>query len=241
LKEGCERKPRFIAFRGSLDTHLDLKNTFISGRRIVSKFLPLVFAACLATSGAYAQNIDVFFGAGTASAPTSNTLIDPFDTGNPYTTPRMGGTFGKAGADFFFKPQFGINAETDFRFSQGSYAGLTYRPTFYDFNGVWRPLAGKHSSRIQPIIQAGLGGMNLKFYENSTACDVLAGCSSSNEFIESSNHFQVHMAAGLRLYATNHLFIQPQVDAHYVNNLFQFGSNWVPEYGASLGWSFGER
>jgi hypothetical protein len=202
--------------------------------------LPIAFILCAASGIAQAQGIDDFFGVGTASAPTSNTLIDPFETGNPYTTPRIGGAFGKVGADFFFKPQFGINAETDFRFTQGAYAGLTYRPTFYDFNGVWKPFAG-HSKRIQPIIQAGLGGMNLKFYETSTACDVLAGCGSSTAYIESSNHFQVHMAAGLRLYATNHLFVQPQVDAHYVNNLFQFGSNWVPEYGASLGWSFGER
>ncbi len=208
--------------------------------KFVRSGLPVVFAACLA-SAAYAQNVDVFFGVGTASAPTSNTSIDPFGTGTAYTTPRIGGTFGKAGVDYFFRPQFGISAETDFRFSQGAYAGLSYRPTFYDFNGVWRPLAGRHRGRVQPIIQAGVGGMNLKFYENSTACDVLAGCSSSNQFLESSNHFQVHMAAGLRLYATRHLFIQPQVDAHYVNNLFQFGSNWVPEYGASVGWSFGER
>ena len=208
--------------------------------RFLRSSLPLAISLCVASGVAHGQNFDVFFGAGTATAPTSNTLLDPFDTGNPYTTPRMGGTFGKAGVDFFFKPQFGINAETDFRFSQGAYAGLQYRPTFYDFNGVWKPLAGK-SKRIEPIIQAGLGGMNLKFYESGTACDVLAGCSSSTQYLESSNHFQVHMAAGLRLYATNHLFIQPQIDAHYVNNLFQFGSNWVPEYGASVGWSFGER
>jgi len=208
--------------------------------KILHSGLSLALALCVASGVAHAQNVDVFFGVGTATAPTSNTLIDPFDTGNPYTTPRMGGTFGKAGADFFFTPQFGIGAETDFRFSQGAYAGLTYRPTFYDFNGFWKPLAGK-SKRIQPVIQVGLGGMNLKFFESNSACDVLAGCSTATQYLESSNHLQVHMAAGLRLYATNHLFIQPQVDAHYVPNLFQFGSDWVPEYGASLGWSFGER
>ncbi|MFL6451479.1 MAG: hypothetical protein ACJ746_27945 [Bryobacteraceae bacterium] len=59
--------------------------------------------------------------------------------------------------------------------------------------------------------------------------------------MESSNHFQVHMAAGVRFYTTPHLFIRPQVDVRYVDNFFQFGSNWVPEYGASIGWRFGER
>jgi hypothetical protein len=203
--------------------------------------LPLALALCAALGVAHAQNgVDVFFGAGTATAPSSNQSIDTFGTGFPYTTPKMGGTFGKAGIDYFFKPQFGISAETDFRFSQGAYTGLTYRPTFYDFNGVWKPTTGRFH-HIAPVIQAGLGGMNIKFYQSGTSCDALAGCSTSTQFLESSNHLQVHLSAGLRLYATHHLFVQPQVDARYVNNLFQFGSNWVPEYGASVGWSFGER
>jgi hypothetical protein len=203
--------------------------------------LPIAFALCVTSGLANAQSgFDVFFGAGTAMDSSSHQAIDTFGTGNPYTTPAMGGAFGKAGADFFFKPQFGVSAETDFRFSQGAYTGLTYRPTFYDFNGVWRPMLGRFH-HIEPIIQAGVGGMNLKFYESSNSCDALAGCSSSSTYLEGANHFQVHMSAGLRLYANHHLFIQPQVDAHYVDNLFQFGSNWVPEYGASVGWSFGER
>lgn len=71
---------------------------------------------------------------------------------------------------------------------------------------------------------------------------LVADCSNSgNDYLESSSHLQVHLAAGLRLYATQHIFFQPQIDAHYVNNFFQFDSNWVPEYSASVGWSFGER
>jgi hypothetical protein len=202
--------------------------------------LPVALALFVASSAANAQSVDAFFGVGTVMDSSSNNLIDTFDTGNPYTTPGLGGAFGKAGVDFFLKPQFGVNAETDFRFSQGAYAGLTYRPTFYDFNFVFKPTAGRFH-RIAPVFEAGLGGMNLKFYETASACDAFAGCASSTEFLESSNHFQVHMSAGIRMYATHHIFIQPQVDAHYVNNLFQFGSNWVPEYGASVGYSFGER
>jgi hypothetical protein len=208
--------------------------------KFIRSGLPLALALCATAAFANAQGLDVFFGAGTAIAPSSNQSIDTFGTGNPFTTPRMGGTFGKAGVDYFFKPQFGISAETDFRFSQGAYTGLSYRPTYYDFNGVWKPTASMFH-HIQPIIQAGLGGMNVRFYQTGSYCDSFTGCTSSTSFLESSNHFQVHMAAGLRVYATHHLFVQPQVDAHYVNNLFQFGSNWVPEYGASVGWSFGER
>ena len=80
--------------------------------------------------------------------------------------------------------------------------------------------------------------MNIKFFYNQSYCDQFAGCSSSNQYIESSNHFQFHLEAGLRIYVTSHIFVRPQVDAHWVNNLYQFGSSWVPEYGASLGWSF---
>ncbi len=183
---------------------------------------------------------DVFFGVGTATDSSSGQSIDTFGTGNLFTTPRLGGAFGKAGADFMIKPYLGIGGETDFRFSQGSYAGLTFRPTFYDFNAIVMPF-GRKSKRIVPELQAGIGGVSTKFYVSNSFCDVFAGCSSSNQFVESSNHFQTHLAAGIRFYATPHLFIRPQIDAHYVNNFFQFGSNWVPEYGASLGWSFGER
>lgn len=203
--------------------------------------LPLLFALCLAPSFAHAQSgLDVFFGVGTMSADSSNQSLDIFGTGTSFTTPRLGGTFGKVGADYMITPHFGIGAETDFRFSQGSYTQLTYRPTFYDINGIWAPTFSRFK-RIVPEFQGGLGATHIGFYYPSSYCDQLVGCSSSNTFVESSNHFQVHLEAGVRFYVTPHLFIRPQVDAHYVNNFFQFGQNWVPQYGASVGWSFGEH
>ncbi|MBV9612163.1 MAG: hypothetical protein JO091_06805 [Acidobacteriaceae bacterium] len=207
--------------------------------RFVFKTIPLAFALCLGTTLVQAQSgPDVFFGVGTATDSSSNTSIDTFGTGNPFTSPKLGGTFGKAGADFMLGHHFGIGAETDWKFSQGAYAGLKYRPLFYDFNAIWMP-TGQTERRVVPELQAGIGGARLSFYAPSSSCDQFAGCSTSNSFVESSNHFQVHLGAGVRLYMTRHIFIRPQVDAHYVNNFFQFGSNWVPEYGASLGWSFG--
>ena len=60
--------------------------------------LAVTFAA--GSHFAYAQEgPDVFFGVGTAQAPSSNQLIDTFGDGNLYSTPKMTGTFGKAGAD----------------------------------------------------------------------------------------------------------------------------------------------
>lgn len=186
------------------------------------------------------SGLDVFFGAGTMMDSSSRQAIDTFGTGTPFTTPTLAGTFGKAGADFMITPYLGFGAETDFRFSQGAYAGLTYRPLFYDFNAIFAP-TGHKNKRIVPELEAGVGGTRLSFYYPTSYCDQFAGCSSSNTFLESSNHFQVHLAAGIRFYVTPHIFVRPQVDAHYVNNFFQFGSDWVPEYGASVGWSFGEH
>jgi hypothetical protein len=139
-----------------------------------------------------------------------------------------------------FKPWIGVGGETDFRFAQGAYSGLTYRPFFYDFNAILMP-TGRKFKYVVPELEAGIGGTKLSFYENSSYCNILAGCSSSSATVASSNHFQTHLAAGIRFYANQHLFIEPKIDAHYVDNFFQFGSNWVPEYSASVGWSFGER
>jgi len=106
--------------------------------RLRRNFFPLAFTVCISATLACAQaGPDVFFGVGTMTAPSSGRSIDTFGTGNPFTTPSLGGAFGKVGADFMFSPHFGVNGETDFRFSQGSYAGLTYRPLFYDFNAIW--------------------------------------------------------------------------------------------------------
>jgi hypothetical protein len=210
--------------------------------RLIRSTLPFAFALCLTTTLAHAQaGPDVFFGVGTMTDDSSKTAVDTFGTGNPFTSPRLGGTFGKAGADIMITPYLGFGGEADFRLAQGAYAGLGYRPTFYDFNAIFAPTA-RRFKRVVPELQAGVGAVNLKFYSPSaTFCDQFAGCSTSSTFLESSNHFQFHLAGGIRFYATRHLFIQPQVDAHYVNNFFQFGSNWVPEYSASVGWSFGER
>jgi hypothetical protein len=207
-----------------------------------TRFLVPVLGISLFSATAFAQRgPDVFFGAGTMMAPSSNTLIDTFGTGNPFTTPSLAGTFGKAGADFMITPYLGLGAETDFRLSQGAYTGLTYRPTFYDFNAIFAPTA-RRVKRVVPELEFGLGGVNLRYYSPSQSyCNPFTGCSSQNYLFDSSNHFQVHMAAGIRLYATGHLFVEPRVDARYVNNFFQFGSNWVPEFGGAVGWSFGEH
>jgi hypothetical protein len=206
--------------------------------KLVRAVLPVCFLTFVAGGSTYAQTIDFAGGIGTAMAPARSTPIDTFGDGNLFFAPKMTGAFGKVSGDVMLKRGFGIGAEYSFRFSQGNYAGLTYRPSFYDVNAIFAPhLPG----RIQPEFQAGLGGMNMRFYFPQSQCDSFAGCSNSNNFLESSNHLQVHGLVGLRLYVTPRVFIRPEAEVHWVHDLFQFGSRYVPQYGASIGYSFGGK
>jgi hypothetical protein len=43
--------------------------------------------------------------------------------------------------------------------------------------------------------------------------------------VGTANHFQVHTGAGVSLFITDHVFIRPQFDVHYVPGFTgQFGS-----------------
>jgi len=196
-----------------------------------------VCAGLLASSSlVMAQQGNAYFGVGTAYDTSNGQAIDTFGTGNPLGTPKLTGLFLDLGGSAMFTPHWGVGAEVNWRAAQGNYSGLNYRPIFYDFNAVWQPVKSK---RVVPEIQAGLGGVALHFNENQTLCDQFAGCSTFNVGSESSNHFQAHFGLAARFYATPHIFFRPAVDVHWVNNFFQFGSNWVPEYTMSIGYSIG--
>jgi hypothetical protein len=204
--------------------------------RTIPLLIILLFGAAL---GAHAQSATVDFGLGTATDKSSGQSIDTFSDGNFYNTPKLGGTFGTFGASFMIKPHLGIGGEYSWRFSQGTYAGLNYRPAFYDFNAIWEPIS--ESSKVVPVIEGGLGGANLRFYAPPT-CDQFGGCTSSAEnYLESSNHFALHAAVGVRFYVRGGLFVRPQVDLHWVDNFFQFGSGWVPEYTVAIGYTLGKH
>ena len=81
--------------------------------------------------------------------------------------------------------------------------------------------------------------MDLKFYETQTQCALPGVCTTLNQYIASSNHFQLHFSGGVRLYIKPSIYIRPQVDVHWVNNFQEFGSSWVPEYSVAIGYSFG--
>jgi hypothetical protein len=211
--------------------------------RLLTRITPLLLLIFFLASGpsAKAQDISAYFGLGTAQVGSNGQQIDTFGDGTLYNTSGMGGIFAVLGGDFMFKHWLGFGAEYSTRFTQANYAGLTFRPTFYDFNAILHPFPFPRSTRIVPELQAGLGGASYQFYYNQSACDAFAGCSSSSEYIESSNHFQLHGAAAVRIYVTSHIFVKPQVDIRWVNNNYQFGSSWVPEGSISIGISSGDH
>ncbi len=206
----------------------------------IRRSLPLLFLLLFAVTFAYAQSgAEVHIGLGSAHAKSTGESIDTFGDGTLYNTPTLGGVFLNFGGSAMLTSHFGFGGELSVHPSKSDYAGLTYRPLFYDFNGIYQPLP--LSNRVVPELQAGVGGMNLKFYYDQSACNQFSGCSSSSSLLASSNHFQVHFGGGVRIFATDHVFVRPQIDVHWVHNLFQFGSNWVPQYGVSVGYEFGGR
>jgi hypothetical protein len=204
--------------------------------RMLAVMFVLVFGG---VKFAKAQSGDVYFGMGTDTDSSNGQIVQTYGPPTNYSTPEMTGLFGKFGAGYMFKPTLGFGGEYNFRFSQGSYAGLNYRPKFYDLNVIWMPLG--NSRKVVPEFQGGIGGVNLSFYYSSQYCDLFAGCTTSNSYLEGSSHFQTHLSAGLRFYVKGGMFVRPQFDVHYVNNFFQFGRGWVPEYGVVIGYTFGRQ
>jgi hypothetical protein len=193
----------------------------------------LLLVLCAGLAGAQAR-ADMYFGLGTKQVGSTNELIDFTGTGNALPTGSMGGVFGILGGGVMLTDSLGVGGEVSFRFAQGDYAGLGYRPIFYDFNGIWTPKLG--TERVMAEFQGGFGGVNLRFYGGGAqSCDYYTGRCS--DFAGSSNHLQLHAAAGLRFYIKERIFIRPQLDYHWVRNLVEFKSNSVPGFSFAIGYS----
>jgi hypothetical protein len=223
--------------------------------KLTIRIIPFLFLLLLANvKQAGAQGASAYFGVGSAwdTKGTTTNVTPPCPSGNLFDDftgacergPIINGTFGVFGVDYMFKPHFGVNGEYAFRFAQAPFlpnAGLNMRPEFYDFNAVWEPISGS-DKRIVPVLEAGLGGARVALYFTQQCSIAGVNCTSSTPAGFNANHFQVHAAAGVKLYVKGNLFIKPQFDFHYVTNLTdQFGRDWVPQATISIGYTFGER
>ena len=221
-------------------------------------FLPVFCALLLTTRFAAAQSaFDVFGGAGTAwnsrlGFIDQSTLLSC--TGNNsgcVQTPKLGGTFLGFGMDLMLSKWLGVGGEYKFQVARHDYVVfqqqgpgvfgdvLQTRTGFYDFNAILQPISAKRAS-VQ--FQGGLGGANVRFHEKFTSSGSVLGNTNQSQFLGSTNHFQLHAGVGVNLFATEHIFIRPQLDLHYVHNFKdQFGRNAVPAVMIWVGYSLGEH
>jgi hypothetical protein len=204
----------------------------------------LLLVSLAAVPSLHAQEVNVSFGMGTATDSATPIPLSP-DGINFFPRSHMGGLFGQFGGDVLLTPHMGVGFEYAFRFAQADYVpdlGLTVRPGFYDFNFVYQPL--KEDAKIAPVLRAGLGGARTSYYINQQSCSVLSGCSSVSTAVDQANHFQLHIGAGIRWHFAGAIFVQPQFDLHWVHgyndpNTPVYGSNWVPQYTVSIGYTIG--
>jgi hypothetical protein len=228
--------------------------------RRISRYLPLLFVLFCCIPFASAQSaFDLNMGFGFIHDSANSTQVDqnlntcPNSAEVPpcVSTPALSGFTLGFGGDLMLWKKFGIGGEVALQPGKQTYVNLNgsaaanglntlsiqSRMTLYDFNGIFQPISTK---KVALKLEGGVGGANLKFYEAGSSSSVL-GNQNSSQYIQSANHFNVHGGVGVEIFLTDHIFIRPQFDVHYVPNLTQFGSNVVLTGMAWIGYSFGDR
>jgi opacity protein-like surface antigen len=183
---------------------------------------------------AQAQKIDIAFGGGTTLAPQAS-----FVDGVESAPSLKGGTFLGFNGDVLFWHNLGFGADVYWRASSANcalsvcgYSGITYRPVFYNFNAVYSPKIAPHAYLE---LVGGIGAMDTH-YSECTGVGVSCGGSQA---ISSSNHFDVDLGGGIKLYLTHGFFIRPEARYYYINNgTADYSSNHAARVGASIGYTF---
>src|SRR5579863_2915177 len=158
---------------------------------------------------------------------------------NCQSLPSMNGFFLGFGGDLMLFKHLGAGFEASLQPTLQNYGPLQYRQGFYDVNAIYAPINVKRASLR---FEGGVGDAHTGFAFTQSGCVGTAVCTTSTEPVGSANHFDVHVGVGVQIYLTDHIFVKPQFDFHYVPGLTnQFGSDAVPEAMVWVGYSFGER
>lgn len=227
--------------------------------RQICRYLPLLSLLPICVPLASAQSsVDFMLGFGTAHDSANSSGLDSTSLGtcSPVGsisttgstcggTPSLGGFFLGIGGDVMLHNKFGIGAEVNVQpaksnYVSSDYGNLQYRQTFFDFNGIYAPV---NTKRVTLELQGGIGGAKTALSINSSSC-VGSACVSQTEPVVNGNHFQVHAGVGVSLFVTDHIFIRPQFDIHYVPGFDSqpgFNSNLVPSATVWVGYNFGDR
>jgi hypothetical protein len=199
----------------------------------------LILCAALASAQTSA---DVNVGLGSAHVSANSNPLNESGWGCATGTnclPALSGVFMGIGADVMLTKRYGVGGEASFQPTRTDYGTFAkFRQVFYDVNGIYVPLSEK---RFAVQLQGGIGGARTSFIETGSAC-IGTSCVNQSQPLANWSHFQVHAGIGVSLYVTEHIFIRPQFDFHYVPGLNnQFGSNIVPQGTIWVGYTMGSR
>ena len=226
--------------------------------RQLRNYLPLFLVPFCVSLATAQSSVDFMVGGGTAHDSAASTGLDSVglnacspvgaatSTGGTCAgTPALSGFFlGFAGDVMLFK-HIGFGAEVSLQPLRTNFANTTYgelqsRQTFYDVDAVYAPINTKRASLY---LEGGIGGAHTGLSVNQSTC-IGSACTNQVAPVGTSNHFQIHGAIGVSIFVTEHVFIRPQFDVHYVPNFTSqpgFNSDVVPAGMVWVGYNFGER
>src|SRR6202790_4001120 len=206
------------------------------GRFLLRRFVLVatVFAFFVLPNLASAQQADAMLGFGTIVSPSAPSCGS--STSGIFTCPEDGGLYINLGADVIFHRRMGFGFDAAWKATQGSYGGSggqPFRPILFDFNGVYQP---RLSKKVGADLMAGIGWQTTRFYGYVPT----SGCVYFGACYQSSNHFLVHLGAGLRYYVKGNFFVRPEVRYYRIfNNTADFSSDNIIRVGASIGYTIG--
>jgi hypothetical protein len=221
-------------------------------RRIAQYLLFCSLALGSVQFAAAQSSFDLNLGFGTFHDKSSGGGIDNLNSVNAFgsctpgtgdtncqSTPSLSGFFLGFGGDLMLKKHYGVGGEWVLTPAKADYGPLSYRQHFIDVDGIYAPIVQK---KVVVKIMGGIGDAKTGFSFTQSGCVGTAVCSSQTSPVGSSNHFQIHAGVGVEVFVTDHIFVRPQFDLHYVPSFTdQFGSNVAIGGMVWVGYSWGDR
>jgi hypothetical protein len=193
---------------------------------------------------AAATGIDSVTGS-TCTSTDPNCIVTP--------TNGMGGFFLGFGFDLMLKKSYGLGFSWDLTPARtnyeptvqipavdggGSYTAQ-YRQHFIDFDGIYAPVNNK---KFVLKLIPGIGDAKTGISISESSCLTSTTCQHQVQPFGSENHFDIKAGVAVQVFVTDHWYIQPEFDYHFVPNLNQqFNSNSVIGGMVRVGYSFGDR
>lgn len=218
------------------------------------RYLPLLTMLSFGVPFAFPQSaldVQIGFGGAWASAnkggiDSANSLTNAFGSCTPggndvncLKLPTLSGFFLGFGGDVMVKDKIGFGMNYSIQPAKQDYGPLQDRQSFFDIDAVFKPIQTKKAALN---LNAGIGIARTSFSFTQTSCVGTAVCSTGTSPVGAANHFQEHLGVGVQLFLTEHIYVRPQFDVHFVNGFTdQFGRNVVPQAMVWVGYNLGSK